>query len=77
MNKEQEEIARMILEYIRKHPDGKDTLMGITKWWLHLEKVEKSVNDVSIALESLIKDGILERLVIKGGNSIYKISNYS
>ena len=73
MNEKQEEIARIIVDYIRKHPDASDTLEGITRWWLHLEKIESSVNDVSFALESLIKEGVIERQVINGDNPIYKI----
>ncbi len=63
----------MILEYLRKNPDAGDTLEGISKWWLHLEKIERSVDDVSIALESLIKKGIIEKQSVNGENPIYRI----
>ncbi len=74
MNEKQEEISRIIVDYIRKHPDAKDTLEGITKWWLHLEKIESSVVDVSIALESLIKKGLVKRQKIKGSTPIYTVN---
>ncbi len=32
MNKKQEEISKMILDYLRKNPDAGDTLEGISKW---------------------------------------------
>ncbi|MDR4505824.1 MAG: hypothetical protein MRK01_13715 [Candidatus Scalindua sp.] len=73
MNKKQEEIARIIVDYIRKHPDARDTLEGIARWWLHLEKIESSVDDVSIALESLIKEGVIERQLKDGYKPIYRI----
>lgn len=73
MNEKQEEISRMILDYIGKHPDARDTLEGITRWWLHLEKIESSVDDVSIALESLIQKGIIERQLSKGDVPVYEI----
>lgn len=63
----------MILDYLRKNPDAGDTLEGITRWWLHSEKIESLVDDVSIALESLIKEGIIERQMINGDNPIYRI----
>lgn len=73
MNNTKEDIARMILDYLRKNPDAGDTLEGITRWWLHSEKIESLVDDVSIALESLIKEGIIERQMINGDNPIYRI----
>ncbi|GJQ57406.1 MAG: hypothetical protein D8M57_19015 [Candidatus Scalindua sp. AMX11] len=73
MNEKQEEISKIIVDYIRKHPDARDTLEGITRWWLHLEKIESSVDDVSIVLERLIKEGVIERQEINGDDPIYKI----
>lgn len=75
MNEKQEDISRIIVDYIRKHPDASDTLVGITRWWLHLEKIESSVSDVSIALEDLIKEGVIERQLIGGDKPIYRISH--
>ncbi len=75
MNEKQEDISRIIVDYIRKHPDARDTLVGITRWWLHLEKIESSVSDVSIALETLIKEGVIERQLIGGDKPIYRISH--
>ncbi len=74
MNKKQEEISNMILDYFHKHPDAKDTLEGITKWWLNVEKIDVSVDDVSIALESLVKDGHVEKQLIKDSNHILEFA---
>ncbi len=73
VNAKQGEISRAIVDYIHKHPDARDTLVGITRWWLHLEKIESSVSDVSVALETLIKEGVIERQLINGDNPVYRI----
>ncbi len=67
------DVASKILDYLRKNPDAGDTLEGIAKWWLEMERVNHGVEQVSIALESLIKEGIIERHKINGDNSTYRI----
>jgi hypothetical protein len=73
LNKKQEEISSMILNYLRKNPDAGDTLEGISKWWLESERVHRSVNDVAEALNTLIKKGSVKSDEVKGGSPIYKI----
>jgi hypothetical protein len=73
VNDTKEDIARMILDYLRKNPDAGDTLEGITRWWLHLEKIESSVDGVSSVLEILVKGRKVKRQIIKGYTPIYKI----
>lgn len=73
MNDTKEDIARMILDYLRKNPDANDTLEGISKWWLKLEKTDIAVDEVSTALDSLIKEGLIEKQTIPGNNAIYKV----
>lgn len=60
-NEKQEEIAKMILSYLRKHPDAGDTLEGLTRWWLEFEKVDHYVDDVLEALDLLVEGGLLKR----------------
>lgn len=74
MNKRQEKITRMILNYLRKNRDAGDTLEGISRWWLELEKIEISVTDVVSALESLIQKGLIRRYETKRGSTFYKIN---
>ncbi len=62
----------MILNYLKKQRDAGDTLEGISKWWLDLEKMEVAVDEVSSVLETMIKEGKVKRQVINGGKSIYK-----
>ncbi len=69
-----EDIARMILDYLRRNPDVGDTLEGISRWWLNIEKIETTVDDVSSVLETLIKERKVVRQAANGGNPIYKIN---
>ena len=44
-----EDVAEEILDYLHSHPNAKDTVEGITTWWLkdrpqHI--VEKALNDL-------------------------------
>lgn len=70
---DKDEVARKIMNYLRKHPDAGDTLEGITKWWLQLEKIDESVKDVSIVIEGLIKKGLVKKEELQGGKAYYKI----
>ena len=63
MNQKTEQLARMILNYLRRNPNAADTLEGIAKWWLGFEKIESSVEDVANILENLVQQGIIERLI--------------
>ncbi len=67
----------MILRYLRKHSEAGDTLKGISRWWLNIEKMEITVDDVSSVLETLIKERKVKRLIIHGDNPIYKICKWS
>ena len=71
---DKEEVAKRIMDYLHKHPDAGDTLEGIAMWWLQLEKVEESVDNVSDALEELVKEGKLKKQKVKGESQIYKLS---
>lgn len=63
----------MILDYLRKNPDPSDTLEGISRWWLKLEKTDIAVDEVSKALDSLIKEGLIKKQTIPGNITIYKV----
>lgn len=65
----------MILNYLRRNPSAEDTLEGITRWWLQLERIELSVNEVTDVLESLIQKGLIRMYKTKGGATLYKIND--
>ncbi len=65
----------MILSYLRENPDAGDTLEGVSKWWLNLEMIDVTVDEISGVLNTLIKERKVKRQVINGENPIYRICN--
>lgn len=61
----------MILNYLRRNPDAGDTLEDIAKWWLEMERIESSVDEVADVLESLVKQGMVNIRESKGSNIFY------
>ena len=76
MNKK-EEIAKKILDYLRKNPDAGDTLEGITSWWLESERVEHAVDEVTEALNILLKKGAVIKIRYKSATDIYRLNNHN
>ena len=56
------DAAILILSYLVKHPDAKDTLEGIARWWILREQIEQSMEKVSQTLADLVAQ---EFIVIK------------
>lgn len=65
----------MILSYLRRNLKAGDTLEGITKWWLELERIEISVDEVGCVLESLVQRGVIKMHKVKNGPTLYKINH--
>lgn len=51
--------AREILRYLVEHPDAKDTVEGILKWWLREEGAKWSEEEVQEAINFLVSRGWL------------------
>jgi hypothetical protein len=50
-----------ILRYLMKHPEAKDTIEGIAKWWIERERRQPTLKEVERALSFLLsKDLILQ-----------------
>jgi len=55
------ELARAILRYLERHPEAKDSLDGIARWWIQREWCERQLADVERALDVLLSgDLVLE-----------------
>ena len=63
----------MILGYLSKNSDTGDTLEGISKWWLNIEKIDVTVDKISGVLETLSKEGLIEKQLLPGDKAIYKV----
>jgi hypothetical protein len=47
-------LAWLILAYLSMYPYAKDTVAGISRWWLLMEGVEADLEAVSLAAEELL-----------------------
>jgi len=65
-----EQVSREILRYLVKHPDAKDTIEGILKWWLPDGRVWKR-GEVHEALNLLTSKGLLTRRGTVPSKEIY------
>jgi len=49
----EDRISLRILAYLREHPQAKDTIEGISQWWLAGEGARPRLVELERALESL------------------------
>jgi hypothetical protein len=60
-----------ILQYLIAHPDAKDTLEGILRWWLPGDAGEWQEGEVREALDALVTRGWLTWRCITPSQSLY------
>jgi len=53
------QVARAILDYLRKHPEAQDTLAGITEWWLPEQQIKTQTGTVKVAIAELVARGLI------------------
>ncbi len=52
-------VIRGILLYLIEHPDAKDTMKGILKWWMPRGYLERGGKEIQRALDYLVMQGWL------------------
>jgi hypothetical protein len=65
-----EQVIRAILRYLVEHPDAKDTIEGISKWWRPNGIPECRQDEVQQGLDSLVSKGWL---IVRGLSPSQKI----
>ena len=73
MNKE--ELTYTIMNYLHRTPEACDTLEGIANWWLRFERMEQGVDEIMVALEDMVKKGLIVRQEVQGGEPCYRVLN--
>jgi hypothetical protein len=53
----QTDVARLIKNYLKEHPNSEDTVLGITDWWVKQQKIIDSMAAVDNALKILELQG--------------------
>jgi hypothetical protein len=54
------EVARAVLDYLVRHPQASDTLIGIADWWLTEHRARVLVSTLERALTHLQERGLIE-----------------
>jgi hypothetical protein len=70
----EEEIALQILEYLKDHPQAKDTIEGISQWWLRLGEAKHRLADVEAALACLLSRDLIVSTQLKGSPQFYAVN---
>lgn len=67
-----DQIEQLILTHLKQNPDASDTLEGISKWWLEMERINSSVEQVAAACQKLEKMGFLKKINNPSGHTLYR-----
>jgi len=54
------DMIQKIIDYLDSRPDGEDTLEGITKWWIRMDKGTYAVDELKATLNILLEKGELD-----------------
>ncbi|MBM4299749.1 MAG: hypothetical protein FJ143_18560 [Deltaproteobacteria bacterium] len=69
---EEQKTAQAILRYLVKHPKAKDTLDGISQWWLEGETTKRAIVEHAVSL--LVNRGVLVQTRRKGAPPCYELA---
>jgi len=68
-----EDIAKDVLAYFLRNPQGADDLEGVARWRLLSQDVHRDVEDTSRALDWLVQRGYLDRVSRTGSAAIFHL----
>jgi DNA-binding PadR family transcriptional regulator len=67
-------LAWLILGYLHGHPDAKDTVDGVEKWWLNGREITIDPRTVQGSLDQLVKSGWLVSYQRQGTGIVYGLN---
>ena len=67
-------LFQQILNYLIEHPDAKDTVEGILKWWLPGRKIEWGNEQVQEALDFLVAEGWLVKRILPSSQELFSLN---
>jgi hypothetical protein len=67
-------VAWLILGYLYSHPDAKDTVDGVEKWWLNEMEISMDARTVQGSLDQLVKLGWLVSYQRQGTRVVYGLN---
>lgn len=69
-----EKVAREIMTYFLRHPVAADSLEGIARWRLMLQKIDQTVDETAAALRMLVEGGLMEEIRNGLGEPIFRLN---
>ena len=69
-----QELAREILAYFLRNPEGADDLKGVTNWRLLDQMIHHALEETSDALEWLVSQGYLATDSTTGSERIFRLN---
>lgn len=67
-------LAWLILGYLHCHPDAKDTVDGVEKWWLNGREIRIDARTVQGSLDQLVNSGWLVSYQRQGTGVVYGLN---
>ncbi len=52
-------IARDVLAYLTAHPDARDTIEGIIRWWIPEQKIKTHITTLKNVIAELVAKGLI------------------
>jgi hypothetical protein len=68
------EVARAILDHLRRNPEAQDTLEGIVQWWLPAQNVKSRTATIKHALDELVSAGLIAQCAGKDTQVSYRMT---
>ena len=68
-----EEIASAIRRYLLEHPSASDTIEGIMNWWIDVQAMKVSEQEVQAALSELCSQNVLQQKQILNSLPLYSL----
>lgn len=68
------EVARTILDYLRRNPEAQDTLEGIVEWWLPEQPRNPPTATIKEALDKLVGAGLISEHKGQDGRVSYRVT---
>lgn len=65
-------VADAIVRYLSMRPNDVETLEGVARWWLQIQRYETSIESVQKALDYLVQRGCVVMFMGAGGIILYR-----
>jgi Fe2+ or Zn2+ uptake regulation protein len=64
-------VIQAVLDYLVRHPSAADSAEGVARWWLMDLSEPVQPGAVKLALESMVRQGLLRTATLADGSTLY------